>query len=408
MAVRPRPGAPGVSVPSPATSGAGALFQHLRDGKPRTKAELAELSSLARSTITVRVDALLASGLLAPVGEAASTGGRPPTRFALNEGGHAVLAIDLGASHAAVAVVDLAGKILEESSIESDIADGPTVVLDRVTDMANELLGKVGMKAGHVVGIGIGVPGPVEHSTGRPANPPIMPGWHEFDIPAHLSREFPVPVLVDNDVNVMALGEHVSAWPDEEHLLYVKVATGIGAGIISNRRLTRGARGTAGDLGHVRVADASETVVCRCGNIGCLEAVAAGPAVAARLQTAGLDISSSQDVVDAVLHGDVTAIQEVREAGRSIGSVLATCVSLLNPSVIVIGGSLSRAGEYLIAGVREVVYQRSLPLATSQLRIVATTTGQRAGILGAAALVLDEVLSPQAVVALVDRSKQPA
>jgi predicted NBD/HSP70 family sugar kinase len=408
MAVRPRPGAPGVSTPSPAASGAGDLFQHLRDGKPRTKAELSELSSLARSTITLRVDALLASGLLAPVGEAASTGGRPPTRFALNGGGHVVLAIDLGASHAAVAAVDLAGKVLDETSIESDIADGPTVVLDRVIDLAHDLLRRVGMTTAQVVGIGIGVPGPVEHSTGRPANPPIMPGWHEFDIPAHLSQQFPVPVLVDNDVNVMALGEHVASWPDEEHLLYVKVATGIGAGIISNRRLTRGALGTAGDLGHVRVVDADQTVVCRCGNIGCLEALAAGPAVAARLQAAGLDISSSQDVVDAVLRGDVAALQAVRDAGRAIGSVLATCVSLLNPSVIVIGGSLSLAGEYLIAGVREVIYQRSLPLATSRLRIVAATTGERAGILGAAALVLDEVLSPQAVDALVDRGRQPA
>jgi predicted NBD/HSP70 family sugar kinase len=268
--------------------------------------------------------------------------------------------------------------------------------------MAHDLLRKVGVTAGHVVGIGIGVPGPVEHSTGRPANPPIMPGWHEFDIPAHLSRQFPVPVLVDNDVNVMALGEHVTAWPDEEHLLYVKVATCIGAGIISNRRLTRGARGTAGDLGHVRVADASETVVCRCGNIGCLEAVAAGPAVAARLRAAGLDISSSQDVVDAVLHGDVTAIQEVREAGRSIGSVLATCVSLLNPSVIVIGGALAAAGEHLLAGVREVVYRRSLPLATRSLRIVRSALDDRAGVIGAAVMVIETVLAPDAVDAAIE------
>ncbi len=406
MAARPRPGSD-TGIPS-AASGAGELFQYLRDGKPRTKAELAELSSLARSTISLRIDALLASGLLAPFGEAASTGGRPPQRFALNGAGHVVLGIDLGASHAAVAAVDLAGKVLEEISVDSDIADGPSVVLDRVTDLAHELLQRIGVADDQVVGIGIGVPGPVEHSTGRPANPPIMPGWHEFDIPAHLSRAFPVPVLVDNDVNVMALGEHVTSWSGVDHLLYVKVATGIGAGIITNRRLTRGALGTAGDLGHVRVVDADDSVVCRCGNVGCLEALAAGPAVAARLRAAGLDIDTPQDVVDSVLRGDVAALQAVREAGRSIGSVLATCVSLLNPSVIVIGGSLSLAGEYLIAGVREVVYQRSLPLATSRLRIVAATTGDRAGILGAAALVLDEVLSPAAVDALVDRQRQPA
>lgn len=393
-----------VTSPSPFALGAGELLQHLRDGRPRTKAELAELSSLARSTITARLDALLASGLLAPVGEAASTGGRPPTRFALNGSARVVLGVDLGASHAAVAAVDIAGKVLAETSVRSDIADGPMVVLDRVADLARGLLDGLGMTAASVVGVGIGVPGPVEHSTGRPAHPPIMPGWHEFDVPAHLGRHFPVPVLVDNDVNVLALGEHVSAWSGEEHLLYVKVATGIGAGIISHRRLVRGAVGTAGDLGHVRVVDSGETVVCRCGNVGCLEAVAAGPAVATALRAHGLEVTGSQDVVDAVLRGDVEALQAVREAGRAIGGVLATCVNLLNPSVIVIGGTLSGAGEYLIAGVREIVYQRSLPLATNQLRIVAASGGDRAGTVGAAALVLDEVLSPRSVEALIGRS----
>src|ERR1044071_5513618 len=147
MAARPRSGSSAgvASSSAPPAPGAGELFQHLRDGKPRTKAELAELSSLARSTISLRVDALMASGLLAPVGEAASTGGRPPQRFALNGAGHAVLAIDLGASHAAVAAVDLAGQVLDETSVDSDIADGPVIVLDRVIDLAHELLARIDM-----------------------------------------------------------------------------------------------------------------------------------------------------------------------------------------------------------------------------------------------------------------------
>ena len=381
----------------PTLAGTGELFQLLRDGTPRTRAELAQLSSLARSTVTARVDALLASGLLAPVGEAASTGGRPPTRFALNRDNRVVLAIDLGASHASVAVTDLVGQVLDEKTVDSDIADGPEKVLDRVTAIGRKLLTAIDRPLSDVAGVGIGVPGPVEHATGRPANPPIMPGWHDFDIPAHLGKTFVGPVLVDNDVNLMALGEYATSWQSAPHLLLVKVATGIGAGIVSDGRLMRGALGSAGDLGHVQVAGARDDVVCRCGNTGCLEAVAAGPAIAAKLRERGLDVEGSQDIVDAVVAGEIAALQAVREAGRDLGTVLATCVNLLNPSVIVIGGKLSEAGEYLLAGVREVVYQRSLPLAAHNLRIVSTSAASRGGILGASAMVLDAVLAARAV-----------
>jgi predicted NBD/HSP70 family sugar kinase len=385
------------SVLPPTLVGTGDLFQLLRDGTPRTRNELAQLTSLARSTVTARIDALLSSGLLERVGEAASTGGRPPVRFALRRHGRVVVAIDLGASHASVAVTDLTGRVLDERTTESDIADGPVVVLDRVAGIATALLAEIGREVADVAGVGIGVPGPVEHATGRPANPPIMPGWHAFDIPAHLGAQLPGPVLVDNDVNLMALGEHVTTFRSDGHLLLVKVATGIGAGIVTDGRLLRGALGSAGDLGHVQVAGAPDDVICRCGNIGCLEAVAAGPAIAASLRAGGLAVESSQDIVDAVQAGEVAALQAVREAGRDLGTVLATCVNLLNPSVVVIGGKLSEAGEYLLAGVREVVYQRSLPLATHDLRIVGTTAGSRAGILGASAMVIEAVLAPRAV-----------
>ncbi len=394
------------TAPTAGTPGAGELLQHLRDGRPRTKAELAQLSSLARSTISSRLDALVNGGLLRPVGEAASTGGRPPTRFALDTTARAVLGVDLGASHAAVAVIDLTGAVRAEVSVSSDIAEGPGPVLDRVVALALTLLDELGMSPADVAGVGIGVPGPVEHSTGRPVHPPIMPGWHEFDIPAHLNVHFGGPVLVDNDVNILALGEHVGEWSGEDHILYVKVATGIGAGIITHRQLVRGAVGTAGDIGHVRVVEGDEQdVVCRCGNIGCLEAVAAGPAVATALRGQGIEVHGSQDVVDAVQAGDATAGRAVRQAGRAIGGVLATCVNLFNPSVIVLGGTLSGAGDHLVAGVREVVYQRSLPLATKDLSVVAASGGDRAALIGAGALVLDQVLSPASVDLLV---AQPA
>ena len=384
----------------PGSLAAGDVFQLLRDGRGRTRAELAELTGLARSTIATRVDELLSTGLIAPAGGARSSGGRPPTQFAFDPHARVVLAADLGATHATLAVTDLGAETIVESTERIAISDGPEIVLDRVWAEWDSMLRKAGRSVVDVAGAGIGVPGPVEFATGRPTRPPIMPGWDGFDIPTFMAGHFDAPVLVDNDVNLMALGEFDGAWRDVGHLLFVKVATGIGAGIVSDGLLNRGAQGSAGDLGHVRAAGESD-VPCTCGNVGCLEAVAAGPAIAARLRKRGLDVTSTADVVQLVRDGSAPAIRAVRDAGRDIGAVLATCVNILNPSVIVIGGQLAEAGEHLLAGVREVVYHRSPALSTQHLRIVPTRTGSHAGVRGASAMVIDSVLSPPAVDALV-------
>ncbi|WP_066287157.1 ROK family transcriptional regulator [Arthrobacter sp. B6] len=375
---------------------AGDLFQLLRDGKARTRAELALTTGLARSTVASRIDALIASGLVGAAGEANSSGGRPPSRFAFNPAARAVLAVDVGATHVIVAVTDLGGRVLAEQRLAQDVADGPEPVLGRVVKEGLALLKQAGRGPLDLAGVGIGLPGPVEHATGRPVKPPIMPGWDGFDVVTHVQRSLPVPVLVDNDVNIMALGERTAHWPEHENFLFIKVATGIGSGIISNGELQRGANGTAGDLGHVRVPRGDD-VLCRCGNYGCLEALASGPALAAELTRQGVPASKGSDVLRLVAGGNLQAVQVLRQAGRDVGDVLATVVNLLNPSVIVIGGSLGQAGEHLMAGVREVVYRRSLPLATSHLRIAQSTAGDQAAILGASHLVTQFVLSPAAI-----------
>jgi predicted NBD/HSP70 family sugar kinase len=377
--------------------GVGELFQLLRDGAPRTRAELAKATGLARSTIATRVDELMRMGLITPVADGVSTGGRPPSQFALNPTARVVIAADLGASHATVAVTDLAGSVLAERTDTIDIADGPDVVLAWLVQSATSLLDEVGRDLRGVAAIGIGVPGPVEHSTGKPAHPPIMPGWDHVDIPGWLQRHVQVPVLVDNDVNIMALGERAIAWPQTDNLLFIKIATGIGAGLISDGHLQRGAQGVAGDIGHVGVARGGD-IPCTCGNRGCLEALAAGPAIARSLRAQGVDAHTSSDVVDLVKRGNIEAIQAVRQAGRDIGEVLTTCVSLVNPSVIAIGGSMARVGEHLIAGIREVVYTRSAPLATEHLSIVQSATGAKAGVLGASMLAVEHALSRDALV----------
>jgi predicted NBD/HSP70 family sugar kinase len=385
---------------------AGSLFQLLRDGRPRTRAELAAETGLARSTVTQRVDSLLASNLIGPADKAASTGGRPPTRFAFNPNARYVLAADIGATHARLAITDLAAQVLAQSADDLLVAAGPETVLDWVDRTGHELIRQAGRDPADLLGVGIGLPGPVEHSTGRPVSPPIMPGWDGFDVQGYLQDRFGGAVaLVDNDVNIMALGEHNVAWSDAPHMMFVKVATGIGSGLISDGRLHRGAQGAAGDMGHLQLPHGTD-VVCRCGNTGCLEAVASGAAIAAKLAARGMEASTSFDVVALARGGNIEALQLLRQAGRDIGEVLAAAVSLFNPSVIVIGGSLSQAGEHLIAGVREIVYRRSLPLAN--LRIVQSSTGDRAGIIGAAVMVIDHALAPAQVDYLMSAASAPA
>lgn len=379
-----------------ANPGAGEIFQILRDGHARTKAELAALTGLARSTVALRVDALLSAGFLTPAGEAVSTGGRPPSRVAFNPRAGVVLAVDLGASHATVAVADLGGHILDAATRPIDMSDGPESLLDSLIADGDRLLSGQITEATPLLGVGIGVPGPVEHSTGRPTNPPIMPGWDRFDVPAYVQATFDVPVLVDNDVNILALGEQATAWPQVGDLIFVKVATGIGSGIIAGGRLQRGAQGSAGDLGHVQVPTGTGSVRTP-GDDRDLEALASGTAIAAALREQGIDAESSSDVVALVRAGNAAAIEATRQAGRDVGEVLATVVNLLNPSIIVLGGSIARAGEHLLAGVREVVYRRSIPLATQHLGIVQTQAGERAAVLGAAIMVAREVLSPASI-----------
>jgi predicted NBD/HSP70 family sugar kinase len=380
----------------------GDLLSLVREGVAVTRADLARHTGLARSTVAQRVDALLASGLLIEAGGSASTGGRPPTMLAFNHKAGVVLVADLGATHSRIAITDLAGTPLAESAQDLDIALGPTEVLTRVAARFQELLGQTGRSAVDVRGIGIGVPGPVEFATGQPVNPPIMPGWDGFDVPAWFADRYTAPVLVDNDVNIMARGEHWVHWRHTSHLLLVKVGTGIGCGIVADGQIHRGARGAAGDIGHIRATN--DDVICRCGNIGCLEAIAGGQALADRLSAAGADAANSRDVVRLVRDGNTTAIRMVRDAGRTLGEVLAGTVNFFNPAVIVIGGDIAEAHAQLLAGVREGILSRSLPLATRDLRIVPSRLGDRAGITGAAITAIEHVLSPEAV----DRTLQTA
>ncbi|MEO6083859.1 MAG: ROK family protein, partial [Umezawaea sp.] len=339
-----------------------------------------------------RLDALQGAGFLTDRGTGVPAGGRPGSRLVFNPSARTVLAADVGATRATVAVTDLAGDVLASRRLPLDITEGPERVLARLAGTWRELVRDTDLTAVSPAGVGIGLPGPVDPSSGRPHHPLIMPAWNGFDVPAHVRAEFGVPVLVDNKVNLMALGEHAHSFPGTDHMIVVRVASGIGSGVISNGVLHRGAIGAAGDLGHIRAPDGDD-VLCGCGNTGCLEAVAGGSAVAARLRAKGVDARTSADVVALLRAGNVEAGQAIRQAGRTIGEVLAACVTLVNPSLIVVGGDLAATGEMLLAGMREAVYRRSPPLATENLRIVPSRAGEDAGVLGAVTMVLNHALS---------------
>ncbi len=325
---------------------------------------------------------------------------------------------DLGATSIDVALTDLAGTILAHRAEPADVSAGPEVILGRVEALFGELLA-AGQPSAPLWGIGIGVPGPVEFETGRPIAPPIMPGWDHYPVRERFEARFNAPVWVDNDVNVMALGEwrHGIA-RGHANVVFVKLGTGIGAGLISDGQLHRGAQGSAGDVGHIQVSEDPGTV-CRCGNIGCLEALTGGAALARDATAAALDGRSARlaeilatagsvgaaDVALAAAHGDPVSVDLLQRAGRQVGSMLAGVVNFFNPSLIVIGGGVAQAGDLLLAAIRETVYARSLPLATRDLLVQRSSLGTIGGVTGAAAMVVDELFAP---VRLSERLDDPA
>ena len=379
------------------------VLDHVRAHGSSTRAGLVHATGLSRAVVTQRVGELIDYGVLAEGNLGPSTGGRAPrlVRFRA-DAGHLLVA-DLGATSMDVAIADLSGAILAHVQEPCDIAAGPESILARVEELFVGSLG-VESRPGTLWGIGIGVPGPVEFDTGSPIAPPIMPGWDRYAVRERFAK-YRVPVWVDNDVNVMAVGERRAGIArGHDNVVFVKIGTGIGAGIVVNGKLHRGAQGCAGDVGHIQITD-DPAVVCRCGNIGCLEALAGGGALARDAETAAREGRSpflrtvlegngpleAADVARGATHGDPTCVELVTNAGRLVGHMLASVVNFFNPSLIVIGGGVAGAGDQLLATIRETVYSRSLPLATRELIVMRSELGDRAGVVGAAAIVTDEL-----------------
>ncbi|GHJ45555.1 sugar kinase [Catellatospora sp. TT07R-123] len=372
------------------------VLRLLRDEGALSRAELADRLDIPRPRLLAELDRLVAGGQVAEAGPAESRGGRRSTLVELNPGMR-FAGVDLGATSIDVEVTNGRLEPVAHYSESADIRSGPKVILQRV----NELLAKAKVEGAftHLDGIGIGVPGPVSFRDGVPVSPPIMPGWDRYPVRELLTREHGCPAVVDNDVNIMAVGErHGGVAHSVDNYLFLKIGTGIGCGIFLSGEVYRGTDGCAGDIGHIQV-DANGPV-CTCGNIGCLEAVFSGaalareataaarsgtsPALAERLAQHG--VVTATDVAVGAIEGDVTCVQLIRDGGRRVGMVLAGLVSFVNPSMIVIGGGLAQLGHIMLAEIRSVVYRRSLPLATGNLPLVLSELGPRAGVAGAAVL----------------------
>ncbi|MFH8729925.1 ROK family protein [Streptomyces sp. NPDC017964] len=393
---------------------AGDLLDLVRSGRATTRGALQEATGLSRATVGQRLDRLFRAGWLregagGPAGS--PTGGRPSLRLEFDDAHAVVLAVSLDTRHARAAVLTLTGELLAERSGALSVDEGPERVLGALGGWFAGLLKEAGRTADAVCGIGIGVPGPVDSATGRVVQPPIMPGWDGYDIRGRLGRAFAeqtggggdvrdagdadgasgVPVLVDNDANLMAYGEQRTGHPDCAAFALVKVSTGIGAGVVVGGRIYRGIDGGAGDIGHIRVPEGAGTL-CRCGSYGCLASVASGRALARRLTEAGVPAESGSDVRELLAEGHPEAVRLAREAGRSVGEVLATVVTLLNPGVLMIAGDL--AGTPFLTGVRELLYQRALPRSTAHLDVVTARLGERSALVGAGALVVEHLYAP--------------
>lgn len=385
------------------------VLDAVRLGGCESRTEVEGRTGLGRAVVTQRIAELVARGILDEGGARPSTGGRPARRLRFHAEAGRLLAVDLGATSIDVAITNLDGAILSHACDAADISDGPDVVLQRVEEFLDHLLENATHAGVPIFGVGLGVPGPVEFSTGRPVSPPIMPGWDEYPIRQRLEARYQAPVWVDNDVNSMAMGEwRKGVAVGHRNSVFVKIGTGIGAGLISDGVLHRGSQGAAGDVGHIQVGDAT-SITCRCGNVGCLEALAGGEAIgrdaelvaragrSARLAEvlARDGFITAKAVALAARHGDAASAELIGRSGRLVGGMLAGIVNFFNPSLIVVGGGVSEAGDVLLAAIRESVYRRSLPLATRELSIVRSTLGGYAGVIGAAAIAADELFGRQ-------------
>jgi predicted NBD/HSP70 family sugar kinase len=363
----------------------------LRRAGNASRGELVRATGLSRATVGSVVGELLERGLVAedaPDGGPAGRG-RPPARLRLDATAGAAVGIDFGHRHLRVAAADLSSRVLGERWAEIDVDHEAGDAIEAAAALVDEVLAAADVARERVVAAGLGLPGPIDARTGTVGSSVILPGWSGLNAREALAQRLGLPVEVDNDANLGARAEAAfGAGRGCSDFVYVKVSSGIGAGLFLGGRLHAGATGIAGEIGHVQVTAGG--AVCRCGNRGCLESVAAVPALVDLLRPAHGDEIGVRDLVRLVEEGDAGAGRVVSDAGRILGRVLADLCNALNPEAIIVGGDLSAAGAPLLDGINESIGRYSLPASSRSLLVVAGELGMRAEVLGALALVITD------------------
>ena len=368
------------------------LIRFANTGISRT--DLAEQMGLTRAAVTLIVNDLLENGIILEAESRAIPNGRPPIVLEINPRRGLVAAVDMGATHVNVALSDFSAKIIEEISIPFDIKHGPQVCLSEVGRVLRELADHNGISISQLMAAGVGVPGPVIKDEGMVMSPPIMPGWDGYPIRKTLEDTWGCPVSLNNDAELGALGEWAyGAGRGEQNLAFIKVGSGIGAGLIINQQIYRGTTGSAGEIGHITIDENGP--LCTCGNHGCMEAFAGGNAIALQakkfietgkrtlLSNIPTESLTAKDVAKAARLGDLPSQEIIMRAGTFIGIAIAGLVNLFNPSTVIIGGGVSQAGDLLTTPIRQAVRERSLQASGQSVHITTAMLGRRSSLMGA-------------------------
>lgn len=365
-----------------------------------SQADLARRLGLARSTVLAIVEELLEHRVLRETGRGASGGGRRPTMLSLNDGTFHLVGVDVGATHVTVVVVNLLGHVVARQFRPHPVRDDPRGTLALIEELVGKALAETRTTGRRLLGMGVGVPSPVDERTPGQCSPVVMPAWAGIDIAARLHARFGLPVHLDNDANLGALYEaRWGAGVNLDSLAYVKVATGVGCGLLWDGRLYRGARGVAGELGHFSID--SSGPLCVCGLRGCLNTLVGSEPLLARARAqagkrGARDFPTVEQLVERARAGDAVAVDTLAWAGRQLGLGLAMLLNLTNPGLVVLGGGLVAAGDALLGPLRETVAKHCFSENFSHARIVASQLGEAATARGAAALILDDALDAPA------------
>lgn len=362
-------------------------------GRARSRKEIAESLGIAPSTVSQRVQAMLAAGVLEETGEGASSGGRRPRALRVPGSTGYLGVVDLGGAHARLGILPHGGELSTTTEVALAIGDGPGPVLTQVTAALREMA-TTQPDGGRLLGVGICLPGPVDVARRALDSPSRMPGWSGFDVGSWLEDALGVPAVVENDANAMAVGEHFGHARRTRHSVSVKAGTAIGAGILVDDRLYRGAGGAAGDITHTRIPAGGDTP-CTCGNRGCLETVASGAALVRLLREQGYDVDATADVLALVRDAEPVATTLTRTAGRHLGAALCTVVNFFNPGAVYLGGALSTL-EPFVSAIRSQIYEGAHPLMTRDLVIAPSGLGPDANLVGVGRL-LEDTLVPHAL-----------